>query len=258
MSPDDVLQHCFALDLTRTTYLFNPPAADPNNPNPSQFDCSELVRWACRRAGITPEMPDGSWFQHIHCKTNGTMISLATGFATKGALLIKSRDAFGRPIEPIPAVAPAQAHIAFSLGDGRTYEAMGPGPDRIGFSTSTNRTFTHAALIPGVTYGATPPAPPPPPLSLPGNASPRWNRPTLRFGTSGLNVFFAQDLLIKMGAPELKTLGITGAYYAVTQRAMIAFQQRVRNQYVASFAVDGICGPYTWGWLLYLSGRGTE
>jgi hypothetical protein len=51
---------------------------------------------------------------------------------------------------------------------------------------------------------------------------------------------------------------MTGAYYAVTQRAVSDFQQRVRNQYVASFAVDGICGPYTWGWLLYLSGRGTE
>jgi hypothetical protein len=256
MSPDDVLQHCFALNLARTTYLFNPPVADPNNANPAQFDCSELVRWACSRAGVQPEMPDGSWFQHLHCKQFGTMISLAEGYNTRGALLIKSRDAFGRPIEPIPGGPPAQAHIGFSLGGGRTYEALGPGPDRIGYFTTSNRTFSHAALIPGVSYSGGPPPPPAP--SLPGNSSPRWNRPTLRFGSSGLQVFFAQDLLIKLGATELRNLGATGAYYAVTQRAVSDFQQRVRNQYVASFAVDGVCGPYTWGWLLYLSGRGTE
>jgi cell wall-associated NlpC family hydrolase len=34
---------------------------NPNDPNPSAFDCSELVEWACRRAGVQPTMPDGSW-----------------------------------------------------------------------------------------------------------------------------------------------------------------------------------------------------
>jgi hypothetical protein len=253
MRPDDVLQHCLALNLSRTKYQFNPPAADPNDPNPPLFDCSELVRWACRRAGVVPEMPDGSWIQHIHSKVRGLMIPVSVGIATRGALLIKSRDSRGIPIEPTPAGPPAQAHIGFSLGDGRVYEAMDVG--RVGIFGAAGRPWTHAALIPGVTYAGSPPPPPPPPPSLPGNSNPRWNRPTLRFGSSGLNVFFCQDLLTKLGYPGI---ALDGWYFSQSERAMREFQLRVRNTYAPSFAVDGVCGPYTWGWLLYLSGRGLE
>lgn len=257
MSPDEILRHCLALDLSKVRYLLNPPVAQPSNPNPTLFDCSELVRWACQRAGLVPEMPDGSWFQHIHCKKFGTMTSISKAIATRGALLITSRDPNGVPIEPIPAGPPARAHIAFSLGDGRVFEARGITEFDVGINSAHNRSFSHAALIPGVTYPNAP-APLPPPPSLPGNANPRWSRATIRFGSSGMSVFTAQRLLIELGAPELKAVGATGNFYSITERAVVAFQTRVRTQHVASFSVDGICGPYTWGWLLYLSGRGTE
>jgi hypothetical protein len=272
--PDDVLKHCLAINLSRTKYKFDPPPASPTDASPALLDCSELVRWACRRAGLAPEMPDGSWNQHLHSKSRGLMIPVSTGIATRGALLIKSRDALGNPIEPIPGGPPAQAHIAFSLGDGRTYEAMGPAPDKVGIFGAAGRPWTHAALIPGIVYSSgapTPPSPPPTPPAptppapapapvqpvpaLPGNANPRWNRPTLRFGSSGLNVFFCQDLLRKLGFPGI---ALDGWYFSQTNAAMRDFQLRVRNTYAPSFSVDGVCGPFTWGWLLYLSGRGTE
>ena len=47
------------------------------DPNPTQFDCSELVRWACGRAGVQPTMPDGSWIQQRWCASNGGAISVA-------------------------------------------------------------------------------------------------------------------------------------------------------------------------------------
>ena len=44
-------------------------------------------------------------------------------------------------------------------------------------------------------------------------------------------------------------------FYAVTQRAVRQFQQRVRDRYDASMVVDGVVGPTTWAWLLELAGE---
>src|SRR5437763_5692983 len=71
---------------------------DVNDPNPSSFDCSELVRWACGRAGVQPTMPDGSWIQQRWCRSNGTILSVEQAIGTRGALLFKHRDANGNPV----------------------------------------------------------------------------------------------------------------------------------------------------------------
>ena len=55
--------------------------ADPANPNPSEWDCSELVQWACDRAGVTPAMPDGSWLQQRWCSSQGQIISVDQAIA---------------------------------------------------------------------------------------------------------------------------------------------------------------------------------
>jgi peptidoglycan hydrolase-like protein with peptidoglycan-binding domain len=63
-----------------------------------------------------------------------------------------------------------------------------------------------------------------------------------------------QRLLIAAGASELAQYGLTGRYYAVTQRAVRDFQQRVRDQHDPTMIVDGVVGPVTWAWLLRLAG----
>ena len=95
------------------------------------------------------------------------------------------------------------------------------------------------------------PAPTPPPSAAP---APATDRPTWGYGTIGEPVKELQRLLIAAGATELGQYGVTGRYYAVTQRAVRDFQQRVRDQHDPTMVVDGVVGPVTWAWLLKLAG----
>jgi hypothetical protein len=98
-----------------------------SDPNPSVWDCSELVEWAAFRAGIKPKVPDGSSAQKAHC----TPISVREGIATKGALLFHP------------------GHVAVSLGNGRTIEAY-TSSKPVGQLNAGGR-FNAAGLIPGAT-----------------------------------------------------------------------------------------------------------
>jgi len=104
--------------------------ASPSDPNPRSFDCSELVEWAAARTGITPRVPDGSSAQLAHCQRNGTMLSVSAGINTKGALLFQP------------------GHVAVSLGNGRTIEAMNPSSG-VRQGNANGRGWTSAARIPG-------------------------------------------------------------------------------------------------------------
>jgi cell wall-associated NlpC family hydrolase len=101
-------------------------------------DCSELVQIACQRAGVTPRMPDGAYYQWKHC----TPIFVEQARFTYGALLfVGDGTGVGRN---------AITHVGFSLGDTRTFEARGRAwpvgifPER--------QVWTYAGLIPGVTH----------------------------------------------------------------------------------------------------------
>ena len=100
------------------------------DPSPPAFDCSELVQWAAKQAGLV--VPDGSAAQLTHCKTLGTLIAVHQAKLVRGALLF-------RP-----------GHVAISLGDGRTIEARGAA---YGVGVFDERsTWTHGALVPGMRY----------------------------------------------------------------------------------------------------------
>lgn len=129
---------------TGDRYIFG-AEADLSDPDPSAFDCSELVQWACARCGVQPTMPDGSWIQWQHCRNHGTLISIEEAIRTKGALLF----VFGS--DPSGKNRPKSAHVAVSLGDGRTIEARGTRYG-VGSWSVAGRGWTHAALIPGVDY----------------------------------------------------------------------------------------------------------
>lgn len=79
--------------------------ASPSNPNPTAFDCSELVQWCCERTGIK-NCPRTSAAQRQWCISSHTEISVNAAINTKGALLF------------------ANGHVAISLGNGKTIEAM--------------------------------------------------------------------------------------------------------------------------------------
>jgi len=97
-----------ALQQAGKSYVFGaqPSASDPN---PRAFDCSALVQWACRRVGI--EDPTRTTHTQLaKIRAAGRVISVQQGINTKGALLF----------------APDVEHVAISLGNGKTIEAMNP------------------------------------------------------------------------------------------------------------------------------------
>lgn len=99
-----------------------------SDPNPQAFDCSELVEWAARRAGVS--IPDGS----INQINAARPMSVEEALRTPGALLFRS----GNP-----------NHIAISLGDGRTIEARGRRYG-VGIFSAEGRGWTRAGTIPGL------------------------------------------------------------------------------------------------------------
>ena len=116
-------------------------SASPTDPNPGAFDCSELTKWAAKRVGI--DLPDGSWLQYLKLKEQGALVPVEQALQTPGALLFSFSD------EPTPGGGrPSQAHVAISLGDGKTIEARGK-KYGVGTFDAGNR-FEYGAIIPGL------------------------------------------------------------------------------------------------------------
>ena len=116
-----------------------------SDPNPRKFDCSELVEWACAQLKIKPVMPDGSWLQLRHCNKYGCEIEVKDGMETPGALLFRFSG------DPFEGDRPKSAHVGVSLGSGYTIEARGR-EYGVGIFKAKNRSWTHAALVPGIYY----------------------------------------------------------------------------------------------------------
>ncbi|HEX5094494.1 MAG TPA: NlpC/P60 family protein, partial [Acidimicrobiia bacterium] len=116
-------------------------SASPTDPNPDAFDCSELTKWAAKRVGI--DLPDGSWLQYLELQEQGALVPVEQALRTPGALLFSFSD------EPTPGGGrPSQAHVAISLGDGKTIEARGK-KYGVGTFDAGNR-FEYGAIIPGL------------------------------------------------------------------------------------------------------------
>lgn len=108
-----------------------------SDPNPPAFDCSELIEWGLARIGVP--FVDGASNQFGYCRTHHTVIPVAQGVVTWGALLFR--------------ITPPHNHVAVSLGNGQTFEARGAA---YGVNTfeALGRKWTAAALIPGLDYSA--------------------------------------------------------------------------------------------------------
>lgn len=133
-----------ALSQDGDRYIFGHEAS-PSDSNPNAFDCSELVEWACYRIGVSPRVPDGSWYQAQHVQKHNLLRSINMAIASPGALLFSFRgDPWGR-------TRPAAAHVAISQGNGLTIEARST-RHGVGVFSAHNRGWTHAGLIPGIDY----------------------------------------------------------------------------------------------------------
>jgi cell wall-associated NlpC family hydrolase len=132
-------------------YDYSVTAAD-TDPNPTVFDCAELVRWGCARLGVVPRMPDGSWIQAQHCERHGTLVDVDTATRTHGALLFYFKGNWRA------SKRPASAHVAVSLGTGSTIEARNPSLG-VGVFPVKGRPWTLGGRVPGLRYTQPPPAP---------------------------------------------------------------------------------------------------
>jgi cell wall-associated NlpC family hydrolase len=154
----------------------------PNDPDPHAFDCSSLVQWAAHQAGV--QLNRTAEAQYLQLKGMGATISVQQALHTPGALL------FHLPHEPKPGEAfGPNAHVAISLGDGRTVEAIGTKwgvreVDVATFHHGGDAFFTRAAVIPGLsdaTTTTTPPVPGAGPSAPPADELPRlagsWRTP---------------------------------------------------------------------------------
>lgn len=97
---------------------------------PSGFDCSGLVQEATRAAGKVLTKPSKS--QWATCVAAGRTIPVATALRTRGALLFRMS---GEP-----------THVAISLGNGSTIEAMGTAYGVLVAGGAANRGWTGGAL----------------------------------------------------------------------------------------------------------------
>ncbi len=114
----------------------------PDDPNPTRFDCSSLVQWAAHNAGV--ELPRTAEYQYMKLRDENKT-SVDEALRTPGALL------FYFSKEPQGALPAGQAHVAISLGDGRTIEARGSDYG-VGEWSATERfhKFNRAAIVPGL------------------------------------------------------------------------------------------------------------
>ncbi len=126
-----------ALAQDGDTYVFG-HETKVDDANPDTFDCSELVQWAAGRAGV--DFPDGSWIQYSHLRQAGSDMSVEEALRTPGALLFRFSS------DPLAGGRPGSAHVAISLGDGRTIEARSS-KDGVGIFSAEDRGWTHAGSI---------------------------------------------------------------------------------------------------------------
>lgn len=128
-----------AKDQVGDRYVYGAPRT-PTAADPKTFDCSSFTQWAARQAGV--KLDGTAETQYMQLKRTNHDIPVEQALKTKGALLFY----FSR--EPSGALPAGQAHVAISLGDGRTVEAKGT---RYGVGEwSAKHRFNYAATVPGI------------------------------------------------------------------------------------------------------------
>jgi cell wall-associated NlpC family hydrolase len=100
---------------------------------PSSYDCSGLVDESAGDAGVSFNAPSAS--QWAACQHAGTTMTVAQALKTRGALLFRINNGEFN-------------HVAISLGNGQTCEAMGTAYGCGVFGGAASRTWTGGARVP--------------------------------------------------------------------------------------------------------------
>jgi len=134
-----------ALAQVGDEYVFG-AEVDVNEVDPQVWDCAEFTQWAAYKAGA--EISGSSFEQYLELKAQGLLIPVEEAVNIPGALLFHFSE------EPQPGGGrPSEAHVAFSLGDGKTVEAQSEEAGVL--QDEAGNRFEYAALLPGVDYGGT-------------------------------------------------------------------------------------------------------
>ena len=128
-----------AKDQIGDRYVYGAPRT-PTAADPKTFDCSSFTQWSARQAGV--KLESTAEYQYMELKRMNHDIPVEQALRTKGALL------FYFSSEPSGGLPAGQAHVAISLGDGRTVEAKGT---KYGVGEwSAKHRFNFAATVPGI------------------------------------------------------------------------------------------------------------
>lgn len=141
-----------AVSRAGTTYSLGVPRKNPTDPNEVLFDCSSLVYWAADQAGYKPPKPGPGWGDKNTvsilklCQDNNSMVSVGEGNRIpRGALLFR----IATPDQQKNGII---NHVAISLGNNETMEAIGSNKIKKALATGDKRgnPWTHAAFLPGM------------------------------------------------------------------------------------------------------------
>ena len=189
-------------------------------------DCSGLFSWAFKQLG--------GYIYH------GSDTMYRKYCAYKGELK-KGKRTDGGTLKPGTAVfvwnGKKYSHVGLYAGDGTVIEAMNT---ISGVTTSkvTAGKWTHWGELTGVDYAGANNSE----FTIQNSEfmETDTNRPTLRKGSKGETVTEMQALLDRLGY-DLGSYGVDGDFGRATETAVRSFQSDHR------LAVDGVCGPATWG-----------
>lgn len=197
--------------------------------DPTVFSCAGLVRWGCDRLGVVPAMPASSYLQAQHCERQRTLVDVDTATRTYGALLFRFKGGDWRSSTP-----PPDRHVAVSLGDGRTIEALGKDYGVL-IHRVAGRSWSLGARVPGLRYTAPPPTP--------GSDQAKGRVPVW----PGL-LYFQPPVMRARGVREWQQqmagrgwrIRVDGVYGPESDAVCRGFQQEI------GLRVDGVVGAQTW------------
>lgn len=167
------------------------------------YDCRGFTRWVLGQVGITINGAGATsqWNDNSNWQSKGTIGSLPAN--TVCCLFKKVDDKMN--------------HTGLYIGGGLVIHCSG----EVKKETVSNKAWTHFAI----------------PKGIEGD-TPAW-RPTIRRGSTGDDVKYAQEILLGLGY-DLGSYGADGKFGAKTQTAVKDFQRE------HGLNADGIIGPLTW------------
>ena len=171
------------------------------------FDCRGFTYWVLLQVGIKIEGVGATsqWNDESNWSGKGTLDSLPTG----QVCCVFQYDSEENNM----------SHTGLYVGGGRIIHCSG----EVKVAKITDRGWTHFAI----------------PKGLEGDVPvPVW-RPTIRKGSTGSDVVYCQECLIKLGY-DLSPYGADGKFGNKTVTAVKAFQKE------HNLTSDGVVGPMTW------------